>query len=65
MNKNERLEDFAAVGRVVHRLQVSEVLARLIGRGVGVGTGTTFAVASHSVVLVGRAAASRKTHRGM
>ena len=66
MDQNEGLENFATVGRIVHRLQVSEIFARLIGRGGGVGAGTSFTIASDAcdcvLIIVGRAAPSRITH---
>ena len=66
MDQNEGLENFATVGRIVHRLQVSEIFARLIGRGRGVGAGTSFTIASDAcdcvLIVVGRAAPPRITH---
>ena len=62
MDENERFEDFATVGRIVHGLQVAKIFAGLVGRGGGVGAGAALAIALHATLLVRRAAATRKTH---
>ena len=62
VDENEGLEDFAAVGRIVHGLQVAKIFAGLVGRRAGVGAGAALAIALAASVFVRRTAAAWKTH---